>query len=346
VAVEADVAYLKGLTDLAGGGLRGLMAAIATPYLERYLGGFSKYALRALEYGGRLVARDKPPRGKKSAGAMGRDPGREVVFPVRRSPRFLLQNLSASVSAQGEAYSARFTLRNLSSDPQLTGAPVSAAAEVDRENRGLVVSGSLDLRQRAPERVSAALEAFGQPLELSDGLEAVNLRQLRGRLDIRTDLSLAEAGTLSGAGRLALREMALATAGKADALSAAIYDTLNSAPELLMDFRFASEGQGGRLRVSAATNLDDMLAARLKDSLASLAAQQEQQLRGELQRRLEPQLARNADLNASLSGLQAQTGGDLQNIAGYDRLLAQKRSELEARLKKLGGGLLKSLPLP
>lgn len=347
--VEADIGYLRSLTDLSGGGLRSLLSAMAAPQLEKYLGRYAQYAGRALEYAQRLVFsggdKAKSPKRAKRAGSL-RRVGREVSFPVRELPRFLLQEMNASFGARGEAYFARFFLQNLSSDPSLTGAPVGFGAELAQEDRLLRVDGRLDLR--GGKRLSADLEALGQPLDLSEGLEAVTLRRLKGRYDLRAELSLGGGGALSGGGRVAVRELSLEATGERGAIGAAVYDALSAAQELIVDFRFEAEASaadpaGGKLRITAATNLDELLAARLRQNLTELNAQQGRQLREELTRRLEADLAAGDSLRDGLGALLARSDGGLQDIAGHEKLLAQKRAELEARLKQLGGSLLKEL---
>jgi uncharacterized protein (TIGR03545 family) len=346
--VETDVDTLRSFTDLSGGGLRSLLSAVAAPQLEKYLGRYAKYAWRALEYAQRLGGGgggEGQLRKPKRAGPLSRV-GREVSFPVRELPRFLLQEMNASFGAPGEAYFARFSLQNLSSDPQLSAAPVGFGAELAQEDRLLRVGGRLDLR--GGQRFSADLESFGQPLDLSEGLEAVKLRQLKGRYDLRAELSVGAGGALSGEGRVAVRELALEGSGERDAIGAAVYDALSAAQELIVDFRFeadqsAANAAGGPLRITAGTNLDELLAARLRQNLAELSAQQGRQLREELTRRLEEDLAVGDSLQEGLRGLLTRSDGGLQDIGGHEKLLAQKRAELEARLKQLGGSLLKDL---
>jgi uncharacterized protein (TIGR03545 family) len=335
-AIAADAAALGAKLDLASaGGWKNLASTLASRVLETYLGSYAVWAIRAKDAAIALVQRRKA--GEKKERPLGRG-GRTVVFPGASQPGFLLENASFSVAERANLPRIEGSLRDLTTDPDLVGRPIEVSANAAAGLKALSLEALIDTRTGEPDGTRVSFTADNWNLGLSERLESLGIESLAGIASIRTELSLASGGVARGTGTVTVREIALGMKTADDPVAATVADALRSVPEALVDFTFAG-GAGGLTDMTVRTNLDDAVSRKINEQARRLTADAKAKLRGELDARLAPQLARNAELAAALSGLQATSGEDLASAQAAAATLATVQKDLEARLKS-------ALPLP
>lgn len=121
-AVTADVAALRKKLDLSGGGWKSLASTVSSRVLQKYLGKYSPWIIRAKDAALALVhGRD----GRKKTRPLARK-GRLVVYPGAAFPRFLLSKAAFSIEERPEAPRIEVSVRDISSDPDVLGRPISS----------------------------------------------------------------------------------------------------------------------------------------------------------------------------------------------------------------------------
>jgi len=334
-AVEADTAALAAKLDVGSGGWRNLASTLASRVLEKYLGPYATWAIRAKDaaigLGRQRTAEDKPAK------ALGRR-GRTVLFPGSSRPRFHLENASFSVAERPNLPRIEGSLRDLTSDPDLVGRPIDVTAAAAAGITALSLAATIDTRTGEPEGTRLDFAADNWDVDLREGLESLGIDSLAGVASIRTGLALASGGPARGSGTVKARDIVLGLKPGDDPVAAAVADALRSVPEALVDFSFVN-GDGGIAELSARTNLDDVVSRKIGEQAHKLTADAKVKLREELDARLAPDRARNAELAGSLAGLQAAAGEDLAGAGEAAEAIARIRKDLETKLRGV-------LPIP
>lgn len=335
-AIAADAAALGAKLDLASaGGWKNLASTLASRVIERYLGSYARWVIRAKDAAIALV--ERRIAGGKQKKPLGRA-GRTVVFPGASQPGFLLENASFSVAERANLPRIEASLRDLTTDPDLVGRPTDVSAAAAAGLRALSLEAIIDTRTGEPDGTRLDLAADNWNLGLSEGLEALGIDSLAGIASIRTGLSLAAGGLARGTGTVMVRDIVIGVNADDDPFAAAVADALRSVPEALVDFTWAGRA-GGLAEVTARTNLDDALSKKIGEQARQLTADAKRKLRGELDARLAPELAKNAELAGALAGLQGSAAGDLAAARSLGEAIAKTRADLEKRLRS-------ALPLP
>ena len=202
-AIAADVGMLQKKLDLSPARWKGIAAKLAAQALEKYLGAYARYTTLAWDAAVSLVRRSREGTPKRKP--LDRT-GRTVVFPGASRPRFHLVNASFSVGERADLPGLEASLRDVTSDPDLVGRPAALEASATVDRMRLALSATVDARTGAAAAIHANLSAENLALALRDGIEAVGLSSLSGTATLRTDFTLAAAGTATGGGSVALRD--------------------------------------------------------------------------------------------------------------------------------------------
>ncbi|MBN2554050.1 MAG: hypothetical protein JXB06_14835 [Spirochaetales bacterium] len=331
-SVDSDLSYLTSLSDLSSGELRNLVSDLAAGYLERSLGRFYGYARRAWGYAGKLIARKGEKKEEKSERREGNrmDRGIDVPFAPAQYPRFLLENAGASV--QDTSRTVQGSLRNVSSNPELVGSPLSFAFQRTEGQRRLAVDGELDLRTDRDRDLGLGVQAAGYTFELSEGLGDLGLSAFSAGYRFQTQLSRSRAGeAAAGQGLLELYDVVLTPAAEPNRLGTVLYETLGSMPSVDIAFDYTVEA-GSLARVEAGSSADRQLARALEERFTEISAQYQGRLRDELNARMAAELEDNEALSRAFGELVQGSSGNLAEAAAYEAVLAEKRAEVERRI--------------
>jgi uncharacterized protein (TIGR03545 family) len=341
-AVTADVAALRKKLDLSGGGWKSLASTVASRVLQRYLGKYSVWVIRAKDA---ALAFVRGRTGQKKEKPLARQ-GRLVVYPGAAFPRFLLSKAAFSIDERPEAPRIEASVRDISSDPDVLGRPISLEASAVKGGQALSVDATIDTRARRQTDAEGSLSAENWELSLREGLESLSVGSLSATAGLHVDFRVLPGGESSGKGSISLRSIDLAPLAGADPLGVAVGETLASIPRATVDFTFTI-ARAGDSRVAVRTNLDDVLSKSISAQAGRLVAQYEGKLRDEVTRRLAAELEKNQVLASSLAQMQKAAGADLAMAGSYDRVLTDARRALERKLKgAIPPGAEGAFPLP
>jgi len=206
-ALTSDINHLKSYIDLGSGAAFGAIEPFIRDILSDSAEEYLDYGMRALEVLEKLKAQaaakpksePKPKKEKKVAFK-----GRDVNFPLRSYPKFYLGVLASDFTL--DTWNWAFALRDVSSDPDLTGKPVSlklGLAEQDASlQRKVDFDGSADFRTNPPQRFKADLSGAGFPISLGDQLSKAGINGFKGDTAFKLNLSGKPDGGVSGGGNV------------------------------------------------------------------------------------------------------------------------------------------------
>jgi uncharacterized protein (TIGR03545 family) len=334
-AIAADVASLQKKLDLSPARWKGLAAKLADRALERYLGTFARYARKAWDAGVNLVRRSREgaPKAKPLARA-----GRTVVFTGAGRPGFHLVNAAFSSAMRTDFPGLEATLVDITSDPDLVGRPAVLAASAAADSMRISLSVTMDARTGAPLPISAKLSAENVAIALREGLEVAGLASLSGTATLRTDLAFSAGGAASGSGSLTVRDTAIVAVASDDPVAKTVAEVLRAVPTATADFTYTI-APGTAPALAIRTNLDEVLAGKIREQLDRVATKARGAIEEEVWRRLEGGMGETADIARRYAELQGSAGTDLARTKGFATVLADAQKELEKRLKA-------AIPLP
>jgi uncharacterized protein (TIGR03545 family) len=198
-ALTDDINHLKSYLDLGSGSafaaiepfIRNVLSDTAEQYLD--------YGIRALEILEKLKAladaqpkTEKPQRQSRVAFN-----GRDVIFPVVSYPKFYLGILASDFTL--DTWNWAFDLRDISSNPDLTGRPATLTLGLIEDGgnlrRQIGFTGSADFRTNPQQRFSADVNGGGFPVSLGDQLSMAGINGFSGE----TAFSISASGQTSGA---------------------------------------------------------------------------------------------------------------------------------------------------
>ncbi len=330
--LDQDVRYLRSRVSLPEGGLKGAVSALARGVVEKKLGRFSSLAFRALDAVSRMREGGSGAKagGKPAKSRVARRAGRDVPFPTRTYPSFLLESFAFSVAPEGASLAGE--IKDLSSNPELWGKPVAFRADYRAGGRSLRASGEIDARETAT-RARVQAEGAGFDFALSD-LPLIGTAA--GSYGFETTADVARDGVT---GKAAVTTGPV-RAGEAQGVAGRIVrDAISGAKAVSLDIGYRMSG--GDFAMTLGSNLDDEVSRQLASRLADLKADYQKRAEEELRKSLAPELARAQEQMASLD----KTGGQVAALdgrtQGYRKEIDAKKAEHTAALTRLGGGRLR-----
>jgi len=198
-ALTDDINRLKSLVDLGSGSAFAALEPFIMDMLSDTAQEYLNYGLRALEVLEKLKAMsDTLPKNEKPK----KEPkvvfkGRDVNFPVVNYPKFFLGILASDFTLN--TWNWAFDMRDISSNPDLTGRPVTLSLGLTEDggalDRQVGFKGSADFRTNPRERFSASVNGKGFPLSLGNRMDNLGISGFSGE----TAFSVSLAGQTSGA---------------------------------------------------------------------------------------------------------------------------------------------------
>ncbi|GHT90875.1 TIGR03545 family protein [Spirochaetia bacterium] len=337
-AITDDLNYLKSYLDLGSGNafavLEPVIRDILTDTSEQYL----DYGLRALEILEKLKASSeakpksepKPPKVKKVAFK-----GRDVVFPSRSYPKFYLGIFAADFTLNNWRYA--LDLRDVSSNPDMSGVPVSLALSLDETGASLSrkanFRGKADFRTAAAERFAAELSGAGFPVSLGDQLSQAGINGFKGDAGFTLGLSGRTGGDVSGKGDVNINQARLVE--PSGTLANAVDIAVQEAGEIRLGLQYEHYTEG-KDDFSITTNLGELI----KNAFEKIAGVYIAQAEAELERALKEKVASYIDgkfvSKEELDLLLQAAKGDKAALDGLKTTLDGKKNEFEGKIRGVG----------
>jgi len=328
--IDADMTHLVSLLPSPAEAGAGVAVALLGPELVEQL---LELRIR-LEDGRAQLERLQAMAASRSTAAGSRRRGRIVSYPSAEFPRYLLmQALVSGVRDPGAVDEERYegALQALSSNPDLVDEATRLSFGRTVENHILAVETELDLRSGSETPVAFELELAGYPYTTPNLPSAMGLQQLAAitswELDLRVDNQDWSRGTLS----LGLEEIELTPAANPGALGRLLVEVLEEAgaAELQAEFAF-HPNQAPSLSIRS--DLEALLRERARGLAEARLAEYEQQLRSELESRVQAELAAFEPYLNELGGLQEQIDEYYQEVLQYQQQAEQQRARIEQQL--------------
>ncbi|HUX13514.1 MAG TPA: hypothetical protein VMW87_10830 [Spirochaetia bacterium] len=278
--VSADSRYLVSLVpDISTGG-REILTKIVEVYVRAAIGSWYDRLLQG--YG--VVTRLADQKTATEKPRTRRLPGRTVVFPSAALPRFWLKQASFDAADTTQSLTLAGRVLDVTSDPDLIGMPASFDFQGRSGAASLEVRGEVDGRKDAADRVSVAASTSGQPLDISGGLEGLEISSVKGNLKLSTGITLMAGG--GAAGRVQMEASSLAVTGTyaRDSFGGILADVLQQDLPLEAAFDYRVAPDGSISFPSGTTNLDqavnEVLKSRAKQITDALQARVKTELDG------------------------------------------------------------------
>ena len=336
-AITTDFNHLRSYIDLGSGAamdvLEPVVRSILTDTAETYI----DYGYRALEVLQKVKemqaklpkSAEKPPKKEVFR-------GRDVAFPTRQYPRFFLGILATDVLTP-KAWQWDFDLRGVSSDPDLSGTPVSLAlslAETDSYRRSAGFKGTADFRSNAVERFNAEVSGGGFPVNISAGLQKIGIGGFSGGASFRVNAAGRTDGGFSAGGAVSLVQAKLTNPANTFAQAADEAIRQVGSVDLGMQYEHIVSG---RDRFSLTTNFADILKQALAGIVSRYRKQAEDALEKALRSRIEQYIDGRFVGKEELDTVFRLVRGDKTAVDDLKGILDKKKNELETKIKGAAG---------
>jgi hypothetical protein len=319
-----DINHLKSYVDLNSGSalaaLEPSVREVLSDTAEQYL----DYGIRGLETLEKLKAQAEA-KPKKEPKVVFR--GRDVIFPLRSYPKFFLGILASDFTL--DTWNWAFDLRDISSNPDLTGRPVSLTLNLTEESGSLkrhaAFKGSADFRTNPVQRFSADVSGGGFPVSLGDELGKVGINGFNGE----TAFTLNFSGHTGGGGVKITRPMLVDPRGT---LAEAAETAIKEAGLIELGIQYVHRvNQDDEFKIT--TNLADLLARALRNIVESYAKKAmdeiERLLRGKIDQYIDGRFVSKDEVDLLFRAAR----GDKDAIDQTKNALANKVAEFEQKTK-------------
>jgi uncharacterized protein (TIGR03545 family) len=332
-AITDDINHFKSYINPGSGAafaaLEPSIRELLSDTAERYL----DYGLRGLEALEKLkamsAAAPKSEKPKKEPKVVFR--GRDVIFPTTSYPRFYLGILASDFTL--DAWNWAFDLRDISSDPDLTGKPVTLALGLTGEGaapgRAVDFKGSADFRTAAVERFSAALNAAGFPVSLENRLAQAGIGGFSGTSAFQVNLTGRVDGGVSGGGGVRVGQARLLN--PVGTLAEAVDTAIRQADSIDLGIQYSHwVDRDDEFKIT--TNIADLIAGAMESIVKAYA----QKAMDEIERLLRARIGQYIDgklvSSEELERLFQAARGDKTAVDGLKNSLNNKKTEFERRL--------------
>jgi len=333
-AITSDINHLKSYVDIGSGAAFAALEPSIREVLSDTGGQYFDYGLRALEVLEQLKAQsaaqpktEKPPKKVPKTVFKGRD----VHFPTRAYPAFYLGVLASDFTLN--IWNWAFDLRNVSSDPDLSGGPVTLNLALTEESgkleRQVAFKGSADFRSKATELYTANVNGRGFPVEMGKQLSTAGINGFKGSAAFSFNMS-GNTGSTSLGGDIRLSQAQLVD--PQGTLAEAIDTALKEAGQVNLGIQYtALKDQKDEFKVT--TNIADLIAKAMKAAVEAYAKKAldeiEKVVRERLSQYIDGKFASKEDLDA----LMALARGDKAAMDQLTKSLTNKKTEFEQKAK-------------
>jgi len=330
-SIEGDYKFFQSLLKLPKGGVKGIAISLAQDILAKKLGNIYYYALKALEYSNKLKD-DKPVKKEEKKQEPVRSRGRNIYFPTKVYPRFLIQNFAASIGRKNENFYLDAYLRDVSSDPDLWKKPTTFHLGHINYGEELILNGKIDSRTKTKEPLVLEFQANNFPLEIQDSLGFLNIKYFKGRYRFRTAFSLSKDLGTRGTATINFKDIKMEVMNKEEIVSKIIYEAITDAPNVVLEINYLIEPDG-KVFIDGKSNIDKLIAGKVGKILDQYAKKYEKQLKDYLSKQINEELKKNETLAKAFNGLEDLSKVNLKDADALKKLLEEKKKEINDKIK-------------
>ena len=333
-ALTDDINHLKSYLDLGSGSvfaalepsIREILSDTAEQYLE--------YGLRALEAFEKIKAQSevKPKTEKPQKESKVVFKGRDVNFPVRAYPKFFLGILASDFTL--DTWNWAFDLRDISSNPDLTGKPVSLALGLAESGgslaRAVNFKGNADFRTNPPEKFNALLSGSGFPVSLGNQLNKVGINGFSGETAFSLNMRGHNDGGVSAGGDVKISQAQLID--PSGLMAQAVDTAIREAGRIDLGIQYIHHiDQSDEFKI--ATNIADLIAQALRRTAEAYAKKAMEEIEKALRDRIAQYIDGKFVSKDELDILFKTVKGDKDSMDQMKNALNSKKTEFEQKLK-------------
>jgi len=335
-AINDDINHFRSYIDLGSGSAFAALEPFIRDILDDSVEQYIDYGLRAIEVLETLKAQaeakpktEQPKKEQKTAFK-----GRDVIFPVVSYPKFYL-GILASDFTLGE-WNWAFDLRNVSSNPDLSGGPVSLALGLTETGGSLerqaAFNGSADFRTNPPQKFSAVVNGDGFPVGLTDQLKSAGINGFSGAANFSVNLTGHNDGGVSTGADVSIKQARLIDPQGTFAEAAAT--AIGEVGHIDLGIQYIHYvNRNDEFKLS--TNLAELINQILRRTVEAYAQKAMDEIERALRERIDQYIDGRFVSKEEADLLLRAARGDMTAIEQVKNLLNNKKNEFEQRLRNM-----------
>jgi uncharacterized protein (TIGR03545 family) len=330
-AVQSDIDHLKSYIDLSSGTYNGIIDPILRQILTGVAWQYINYGKRALEVFEKVKTIRDMVQARQKTEKKETFKGRDVAFPSRQYPSFYIGKLASDFTIQG--WNSSFDLRDVSSNPEITGRPVSlklAIAETGGDKRFVSFAGRADFRDSSTELFDAELSGGNFLFNVASKLDAIGIGGFNGSAGMELKTAGGRNGALVIEGNTRVKNPALLD--PRGTVAEAIAQAVSEAATVEIGFKYGHSAESSEDFFSVDTNIGSLI----MDALNKTAAEYARKAAAELERAVRSYIVSyTAEYlsNDDLDKLFDMARGDKDAIGSLQTLVQDKISGMEKKVK-------------
>lgn len=343
-AFNADSARLKALAssvksvNLDSG--MSIVSGVFKTFIINALGEYYPMLDKGLSMAGSLqsgAAKKKDASLQKKASVIARLPGRNFTFASDTLPQFLMRNIALSAKDDAIALAASAGVKNVTNDQDRLGVPMTFDAAVKTGAMSEKVSGAVDFRSSAAERLDAKFDVGGYRLAIDSG-NVPGVPSLKGALGSKGTLTVAPDGTVTIDAAMNVSDAKTSVPSFDPAFLNAIYaDVLSDVKTVDLDVH-AVISPDRDVSVTVKTGADAVIRAAIQKRLAQKVAE----VKGEILKYGDNWLAEQkksyADEIAKFDAVSGKARSAADDVKNSQKIIDAKKAEIEKRIRDIAGG--------
>jgi uncharacterized protein (TIGR03545 family) len=327
-SLERDFQYIGSRLSMDSVDVSGFVSGLAEEFLVRLLGEVYGTAQRGLEIAERLRRKADETQG---GGGLSRAPGRVVTFPAVVYPGFLLERAALGVEPGDLDVRLDGELTSVSSNPALVGEPTRLSLAGARGETSLAAESELSFAGGRADELLTTVSGAGLSFNTS---EIPRLGALRSNYQFQTTLQLAADGGATSRTTVELADLELDRVETENLVVTAVQDVVAGLGTVDVDAEFTiSDGSASLDRLS--TSADRAIRESVAATLRARRDEYVTRARAELEGRIEEELAELEPLRERAARIRSEAERVRDAVAARDRLIEEKRAELEKRSRAL-----------
>ncbi|MDR2480008.1 MAG: hypothetical protein LBD48_11945 [Treponema sp.] len=333
-AITGDINHLKSYIDLNSGAAFSALEPSIREVLSDTAGQYLDYGLRALEVFEKLkaqaAAKPKNETPKKAPRTVFK--GRDVIFPVKAYPAFYIGILASDFTLN--TWNWAFDLRDISSNPDLTGKPVSlqfglteSGGSLERQVR---FEGNADFRTSPADRFGAKLNGQGFPVNLGSQLHQAGINGFTGTTAFSLNMTGHTDGGVSGGGDVLISSARLVD--PAGTLAQAVDTAVREAGKINLGIQYTHRlNEADEFKIT--TNIAELVKKALESTVKAYAQKAMDEIEKALRTRINQYIDGRFVSKEELDTLFRVARGDKAAVDELKNSLDKKKTELEQKVK-------------
>lgn len=325
--LESDLNKLSDLLDFGTGDFKSLASDLAEEYIRTRWNDYYTMGKKAWGYYEKFGKGDKEKEEKEGIQRLA---GRNIPFPSPDKPEFLINTTAFTGSLKGLG-TFEMTAQQISNEPDKVADPLSLNLNISGDPQRMTASGILDLRSDSEELFNVDVEGDGFSLSLDKGIPALSIEQIDSDAVITGIVfSRKDSGIVTTDLEVDLNNIAIKQSSGSGFLHEAVGEIFAVNDSLTLNGQVLMSDDGID-SIDVSTDFDKILSDSVGEYLDNLKDRAQSELESTLNDYLDSYLEENEALRSALNELGIQSTSQISSVSDLERILDNKKSELENR---------------